>query len=1425
MNMPNLIDTDFFDCSERLEDFVCGRCLKKQEAAAAAAQHESERTSVDRYSPSDTLPTLHSRTVPIKPPIHAPVVNPVLPTTNSGADDRGGSARSSVDRYSPTDELVLNNLSLPLQSQTAAPLEISSLPETHLTLTAKHNKLHNSLNTAANRMGQTPSSEVLESATVPNGQLGITTIPSIIPEGPKALLAYSTNPPITPQKPYTRDLSQTEKSAIFSQTASQSDRYKLITCPSLRRGGCWLIEEHCVFAHRETGLAAPNSYPGAKDFTCPDFRAERCPWLSEECKYAHTDTGFYIGMDGKASLKHITCWYWKIRGHCIKTEASCLYAHQETGLLSWQPGTDMNKHGVGENSLKAFICPRFEDRQYCEFYLRGTCPYDHSWSGKSCLAQYRLEHFGVRRLNGLDGQTSPPGSPTALGKISLERTAQTLITAPTEPAENPSKGPTLADEVQSAVNQPQQELQHASSTPSKTPSPKPQTSIRQGGKKEELREVQELMAYPKDEQEAVNYDPNQAETLPDTTQAGSQATTEQPLGRVRGSRVARRGGLGLRPTLGRILSTTASVKKTETSERDFPVYQEPSPVADPNSLYLTVSPSKDTAASSGSIERKKCEGCPKTIYSSGARCQTCVKKQEDQQSVEKAQANILVAEPLKSLTPLSIETPDDLLGSPQLEALTLEQGSFTLGGRKRPAKDGHLFVAAKRRRMSQTARDAAIAVLRQERRDAPSGVTVEINLKGPSTLENLTNLAIQERISSGRNSTEETMAKTPSTRQNSADILPNQIDGGSPLKAVPIAPSALSLEIGTYPAVEPPAQMLGKRARRSSSIDSVLKPSFQDDATTPTMVTRADAESRAINKQVQPVPIQDGSEHLEAHKDNFAPDEHETLLDSNIRHPKKAGKIGHPLLERADHECVRPSITTKSRFNDQDTLEKATKQNSVERIIARKSASVPAVHLQTKRTTTSSDDSASEDADEESDRDAPLAKAVGQTRTTSGAPINKSLEATPISTEKEVAATHLCSQAQLSGVNETPNSGQTINRSQLNPRCPRCKDTHKRCWHKTDGSPDPMKCEMLVQDYGPQGPAWFKPYDWKKVLEGANQAMLDKFAAKNGNNKITGRKEQVKNTTNILTDSEDELAREDTPSPTPLMQNTAEEEDDEEDLRPLAEIRFLSSTSGRGPISAKETPPKPAAEKSNGTPLAVSNKVLQAKETSRPSISPLTTIADSRDASRTATEGEQLAYSKEEDAQALQSLKQAHPGIMFDSESEDEEMEDDGFEEPPPTWIDPLQQRPIRSRNLFDIDPTYDMSDSANRLAAAGILPSSTRPTKKQIMGGKLLHCQVAERRKRFGNPHQEVRRYPKDSMVTTTVQRDIDFDNSQGVRAKTEKVAMTFREFLGAPKDPVIEARKDQLVFREKEQVQQIAGRHGRARRVMESEVFPFVY
>ena len=40
---------------------------------------------------------------------------------------------------------------------------------------------------------------------------------------------------------------------------------------------------------------------------------------------------------GKPSVKHLTCFWWKVKGDCRFSEADCLYAHHETGLLADAP--------------------------------------------------------------------------------------------------------------------------------------------------------------------------------------------------------------------------------------------------------------------------------------------------------------------------------------------------------------------------------------------------------------------------------------------------------------------------------------------------------------------------------------------------------------------------------------------------------------------------------------------------------------------------------------------------------------------------------------------------------------------------------------------------------------------------------------------------------------------------------------------------------------------------------------------------------------------------------------------------------------------------------------------------------------------------------------------------------------------------------
>lgn len=40
---------------------------------------------------------------------------------------------------------------------------------------------------------------------------------------------------------------------------------------------------------------------------------------------------------GKPSVKHLTCFWWKVKGDCRFSEIDCLYAHHDTGLLADAP--------------------------------------------------------------------------------------------------------------------------------------------------------------------------------------------------------------------------------------------------------------------------------------------------------------------------------------------------------------------------------------------------------------------------------------------------------------------------------------------------------------------------------------------------------------------------------------------------------------------------------------------------------------------------------------------------------------------------------------------------------------------------------------------------------------------------------------------------------------------------------------------------------------------------------------------------------------------------------------------------------------------------------------------------------------------------------------------------------------------------------
>jgi len=185
-------------------------------------------------------------------------------------------------------------------------------------------------------------------------------------------------------------------------------------------------------------------------------------------------------------------------------------------------------------------------------------------------------------------------------------------------------------------------------------------------------------------------------------------------------------------------------------------------------------------------------------------------------------------------------------------------------------------------------------------------------------------------------------------------------------------------------------------------------------------------------------------------------------------------------------------------------------------------------------------------------------------------------------------------------------------------------------------------------------------------------------------------------------------------------------------------------------------------------------------------------------------------------------------GVVFESDSEEEEPEESGKPSAARRRMDPLW-RPQKSQNVFDIDPSLDWRDPENRHATHGTLPPGQmpRPSKKQIVG-HLLKYQCRERRRKYGDPHREVDRN-LDSRQVTAVERRLvhpQGDPFEVSEVESEMKKMSFRDFIGIPEIPVVVQGKgrEELAYREGK-IGLVRNARGTARRVVEEEKFPFVY
>ncbi|KIW16657.1 hypothetical protein PV08_03845 [Exophiala spinifera] len=357
-------------------------------------------------------------------------------------------------------------------------------------------------------------------------------------------------------------------------------------------------------------------------------------------------------------------------------------------------------------------------------------------------------------------------------------------------------------------------------------------------------------------------------------------------------------------------------------------------------------------------------------------------------------------------------------------------------------------------------------------------------------------------------------------------------------------------------------------------------------------------------------------------------------------------------------------------------------------------------------------------------------------------------------------------------------------------RCRRCNQsgTHKRCLHDMNGLLSPTKCSMFISKYHMRYPGHntLTRRDWDKIVRTAQ-------GSSQGDSPIQ-----------TLDELEDETVD--------IDGIPGRIKDDG--------LRKMDRSSGQQWMRAESAPTIQLSEvMGHLTDLVLGRPVQPGK----PSVQP-------------------RYWSRADEEKAIQKLQAR--GVQFESdtgnEEEEEEQEEEEDEEeeaekeeevgddsPPPRRIDPLWQ-PQRSRDLFEIDRSWD-----RKMEHQVDAKSVSRPPKKQIIGN-LLKYQCLDRRRKFSNAHQEVRRSVQQVEVRAWVQVDKSEDPKELPQLVEEEVMMTFGEFIGMPEAPVIAHGKhrDELEYTDRHERNDRRG-HGlgdgiaahRARRIGEENRFPFVY
>lgn len=343
----------------------------------------------------------------------------------------------------------------------------------------------------------------------------------------------------------------------------------------------------------------------------------------------------------------------------------------------------------------------------------------------------------------------------------------------------------------------------------------------------------------------------------------------------------------------------------------------------------------------------------------------------------------------------------------------------------------------------------------------------------------------------------------------------------------------------------------------------------------------------------------------------------------------------------------------------------------------------------------------------------------------------------------------------------------------LSRRCYRCAEQghHRRCLHGVNGLLEPRKCLKFIRDHRMRYPGRKRltRQEWDAVVAMAKAS----FPSDSDIQALDG--------------PEDEAVDIDE-APGPI------EGDD---------LRTSAPSSAQDPMRAESAAP-----------------AIQVNETASGALSSLDLNHDPQPV-RTAVQPRDRPGADGETA--IQKLQAR--GVQFESDTDGDE-DGEVVDDPPPRRIEALWQ-PRSSKHLFELDRRWD-SQFEDRAYASSI----SRPPKKEIVGNLLKH-QCSDRKRKFGNPHQEVRRGVRQVEVRALVQMDRSTDPQEMPQLVEEEKTMTFGEFMGMPKAPVIAPtrHKDELDYMDQQPELDRGTQHGggiaahRARRIREDDRFPFVY